>query len=98
MIMRTACISCFVQVLAFIAMVTAAVARANVDDINEFLRDKYVDDVDLKSVFGYTVAISVFVLIGLVITIIIRILGLGLINQYWIVFGIMVSDVTSLNG
>ena len=74
-------------------MITAAVARANVDDVNEFYRDVYVDDsVDLKSVFGYSVAIAVFVLIGLVITIIIRILGLGIVNQFWIIFGIMVSS------
>jgi len=74
-------------------MVTAAVARANVDDVNGVERDRYVDDsVDLKSVFGYTVAIAVFVLIGLVITVVIRILGLGMVNQYWIIFGIMVSS------
>ena len=85
----------YLQVLAFITLVTAAVARANVGDVNVHVRDAFVDDsVDLKSVFGYSVAIAVFVLIGDVISIVIRILGIGMVNQLWIIFAIIVSGTS----
>ena len=85
----------YLQVLAFITMVTAAVARANVGDVNVYVRDAFVDDsVDLKSVFGYSVATAVFVLIGEVISIVIRILGIGMVNQLWIIFAIIVSGTS----
>lgn len=75
-------------VLAFITMLTAAVARANVDD--KLLEgERYVDRSALRSVFGYSVAIAVFILIIFVAIIIIRLLGFGVINQFWIIFGIM---------
>lgn len=71
-------------------MLTAAVARANVDD--KLLEgERYVDRSALRSVFGYSVAIAVFILIIFVAIIIIRLLGFGVINQFWIIFGIMVA-------
>ena len=70
-------------------MITAAVARANVDDIT-YEGERLVDKSALRSVFGYSVAIAVFILIIFVAIIVIRLLGFGVINQLWIVFGIMV--------
>ena len=70
-------------------MVTAAVARANVDDIL-LEGEKFVDKSTLRSMFGYSVAIAVLIMTVFVIIIIIRLLGFGVINQFWIVFGIMV--------
>ena len=81
------------QVLAFITMVTAAVARANVDDI-PLQGERYVDKSALRSVFGYSVAIAVFIMIIFVVIIVIRLLGFGIINQFWLVFGIMVSSIS----
>lgn len=70
-------------------MITAAVARANVDDII-LEGERYVDKSALRSVFGYSVAIAVFILVIFVIIILIRLLGIGVINQFWVIFGIMV--------
>ena len=80
--------------LAFITMITAAVARENVDDLLE--GERYVDRSALRSVFGYSVAIAVFILIIFVLIVVIRLLGFGVINQFWVVFGIMVCDNTDL--
>lgn len=80
--------------LAFITMITAAVARENVDDLLE--GERYVDRSALRSVFGYSVAIAVFILIIFVVIVVIRLLGFGVINQFWVVFGIMVCDNTDL--
>ena len=73
-------------------MITASVARANVDDINlESLNGyTYVEKSALRSVFGYSVAIAVFIMIIFVVIIVIRLLGIGVINQFWVIFGIMV--------
>jgi len=73
-------------------MVTAAVARANVDDIL-LEGDRYVDKSALRSVYGYSVAIAVLILISFVVIITIRLLGIGVFNQFWIVFGIMVHPL-----
>ena len=70
-------------------MVTAAVARSNVDDIL-LEGERYVDKSALRSVFGYSVAIAVFILIIFVAIIVVRLLGFGIINQFWVVFGIAV--------
>lgn len=75
-------------VLAFITMITAAVARANVDDITLEGPD-FVDKSALRSVFGYSVAIAVFILIIFVVIVAIRVLGIGVINEFWVIFGIM---------
>lgn len=90
---RVVIISQFLQVLAFITMLTAAVARSNVDDI-VLEGERYVDKSALRGVFGYSVAIAVFILIGFVAIIVIRLLGIGVFNQFWIVFGILVSIST----
>lgn len=79
--------------LAFITMITAAVARENVDDLL-LEGERYVDRSALRSVFGYSVAIAVFILIIFVVIVVIRLLGFGVINQFWVVFGIMVCDNT----
>ena len=72
-------------------MITAAVARENVDDLL-LEGERYVDKSALRSVFGYSVAIAVFILIIFVVIVVIRLLGFGVINQFWVVFGIMVCD------
>ena len=72
-------------------MITAAVARANVDDITLEGPD-FVDKSALRSVFGYSVAIAVFILIIFVVIVAIRVLGIGVINEFWVIFGIMVCQ------
>ena len=80
-------------------MITAAVARANVDDITleKVGRETYVEKSALRSVFGYSVAIAVFILIIFVVIIVIRLLGIGVINQFWVIFGIMVSSYVAVS-